>query len=77
MLQCGNYTAKLYNHTIPNKGNQVIDSKITINKKLKVRKLKDIHYNHQTLCILAKKGSIINITSPKRSGLQKIINFCH
>ena len=55
MFQCGNYTAKLYNHTIPNKGNQVIDSKITINKKLKVRKLKDIHYNHQTLCILAKK----------------------
>ena len=25
MLQCGN-TAKLYNHTIPNKGSQVIDS---------------------------------------------------
>ena len=26
MLQCGNYTAKLYNHTISNKGSQIIDS---------------------------------------------------
>ena len=26
MLQCGNLQAKLYNHTIPNKGSQVIDT---------------------------------------------------
>ena len=26
MLQCGTYTAKLYNNTIANKGSQVIDS---------------------------------------------------
>ena len=45
--------------------------------KLKVWKLKDIHYNHQTLCILAKKESITTIISPKCSCLLEIINFCH
>ena len=44
---------------------------------MKVSKLKDILYNHQTLCILAKKRSITTITSPKCSCLQEIINFCY
>ena len=44
---------------------------------MKVWKLKDIHYNYQTLCILTKKGSITTITSPKHPCLQEIINFCH
>ena len=37
---------------------------VTINIKLIVWKLKYIHYNHQTLSILAEKGSITTITSP-------------
>ena len=40
---------------------------------MKVWKLKDILYNHQTLCILAKKGSFTTVTSPKCSCLQEII----
>ena len=44
---------------------------------MKVSKLKDIHYNYQTQCILAKKRSITTITSPKRSCLHSIISFCY
>ena len=92
MFQCGyTYTAKLYNHTIPNKRSQVLDlpastfeglryrviGTVTINTKLKVRKLKDIHYNHQTLCIHTKIGSVTTITSPKHSCLQEINHFCY
>ena len=39
--------------------------------------IKDIHYNHQTLRILAKIGSITTITSPKHSRSQELIHFCH
>ena len=65
-------TQQNYNHTIPNKGCQVIVSPASTfeglryreidmvdiynkKKKLKVWKLREIHYNHQILFILAKK----------------------
>ena len=68
------YTAKWYNHTIPNKGSQVIDLPASTfeglryreihlvnrynNTKLKVWKQKDIHNNHHTPCILKKKNQL-------------------
>ena len=33
------YTAKLYNHTIPNKGSQVIDSPVLTFESLKYREI--------------------------------------
>ena len=43
----------------------------------KVESFKAKRYSKKTLCILAKKGSITTLTSPKPSCLQEIINFCH
>ena len=69
------YTEKLYDHTIRNRGSQVIDSPVSTFLGLKVKrnrygkkfqliqswkflKLNDRHCNHQTLCILEKKGQL-------------------
>ena len=86
-------TAKLYNHTIPNKGRQVIDSPasnfeglrykeidvVNSYNKYKVESLKAKRYALQSSNPLhpGKKGSVTTITSPKHSYLQEIINFCH
>ena len=39
MLQCGTYTAKLYNNTIPNKGSQFIDSPASTFEGLRYREI--------------------------------------
>ena len=43
MFQCGTYTAKLYNHTIPNKGSQVIDSPASTFEGLRYREIDTVN----------------------------------
>ena len=44
---------------------------MTINTDVTVWKTKDIHYNHQTLCILAKIGSITTKLLPNNYAYRK------
>ena len=85
------YTAKLYNHTIPNKGRQVIDlhasnfeglrykkiDMVNSYDKYKVESLKAKRYALESSNPLhpGKKGSVTTITSPKHSYLQENIIF--
>ena len=77
------YTAKLYNHTIPNKGRQVIDSPTSTFEGLSYRKIDMVNsYNYYKVeSLKAKRYSTLQSSDPmhsnKKGSTTTIISLKH